>query len=434
MKLSNLMDKDFKIIEKKKIWFIIPACFVGVAIISMIIWGCVTGSPLNLGMDFTGGYSITVQLNNKLPDDAAYEMYRKEIVDTIENLKDDEGKKYNIKVADTQKQGDGGEASIRVEFRSSAKNKISDEIMEDEVFPAMKEALENRILKIMPSVKNSNGTYTLTYSTFPLIDANYNDAVNGIKALAEENGMTVSDIELSENKKVITFTASGGTDNAAVSAFNSSLASAASIDDSRGGQAVTDGTVSAKMSKEILTNALLAISLAIVLMLVYIAFRFEVSSGVSAIVALVHDIIIMFSFMAICRIPITSTFIAALITLLGYSINNTIIIFDRIRENTKSVFNKNSTATFIANESIKSTLMRSINTSITTLLTIGMVAIIGVQSIRWFALPIIVGLIAGTYSSIFISPSVWAAWKDRKKKALKSKNKKSVEGKTEAIA
>ncbi len=183
-----------------------------------------------------------------------------------------------------------------------------------------------------------------------------------------------------------------------------------------------------------LTNALLAICLSIVLMLVYIAFRFEVSSGLSAIVALLHDILIMFSFMAIFHIEINSTFIAALITILGYSINNTIIVFDRIRENMRSVFHKNSTATFIANTSIKETLMRSVNTSVTTLLTITMVALIGVSSIRIFALPIIVGLLAGTFSSIFISPSVWALWKDRKRKSRKSDIGKSGEGQKAAIA
>ena len=133
--------------------------------------------------------------------------------------------------------------------------------------------------------------------------------------------------------------------------------------------------------------------------------------------------------MAIFHIEIGSSFIAALITILGYSINNTIIVFDRIRENQKSLYHKNSTATFIANESIRETLMRSINTSITTLLTIAMVAIIGVPSIRVFALPIIAGLLAGTYSSIFISPSVWAMWKDRKRKSPKSEKESKGEKK-----
>ena len=138
--------------------------------------------------------------------------------------------------------------------------------------------------------------------------------------------------------------------------------------------------------------------------------------------------------MAIFHIEISSTFIAALITILGYSINNTIIVFDRIRENSKSLYYKNSTATFIANQSIRETLMRSINTSITTLITIAMVAIIGVPSIRVFALPIIAGLLAGTFSSIFISPSIWAMWKDRKRKLPKSDKEKKTEGKKAAVA
>ena len=135
--------------------------------------------------------------------------------------------------------------------------------------------------------------------------------------------------------------------------------------------------------------------------------------------------------MAICRIEINSTFIAALITILGYSINNSIIVFDRVRENMKSSYAKNMSAEDIANKSVKETLLRSINTTITTLIMIGMIAIIGVRDIRIFAFPIIIGLFAGTFSSIFIAPSLWALFQRIGKKGDKNMTVVKPEKKTE---
>ena len=117
--------------------------------------------------------------------------------------------------------------------------------------------------------------------------------------------------------------------------------------------------------------------------------------------------------MGIFHIEINSTFIAALITILGYSINNTIIIFDRVRENIKFYANKRLNGklvkpAYIANKSVQETIWRSINTTLTTLIMIAMVAIIGVTDIRIFALPIIFGLLAGIYSSVFMAPTIWA--------------------------
>ena len=149
-------------------------------------------------------------------------------------------------------------------------------------------------------------------------------------------------------------------------------------------------------------------------MLVYIVIRFELLSGLAAVVALAHDMLMMVCFMAIFHIELNSSFIAALITVLGYSINNTIIIFDRVRENMRFMFGKKGPngklikPAYIANKSVQETVWRSINTTITTLITISLVAIIGVSSIRIFALPIIFGLISGTYSSIFLAPTIWS--------------------------
>ena len=121
---------------------------------------------------------------------------------------------------------------------------------------------------------------------------------------------------------------------------------------------------------------------------------------------------------SVLRIAIDTNFIAALLTVLGYSINNTIVVFDRIRENTRHA--KKQTYGEIANTSINQTLGRSINTTITTLLTIVMVYILGVASIKAFTLPIIIGIVIGTYSSIFGAGSVWAAWKDSGVKAKRA--------------
>jgi len=167
------------------------------------------------------------------------------------------------------------------------------------------------------------------------------------------------------------------------------------------------------VGKEIQGKALLAIGISIVGMLIYIAFRFELSFAISAIIALTHDILIVLAMYSILRVPINSPFVAAILTILGYSINDTIVIFDRIRENLK--FAKKTDYMKVANESISQSLNRSINTSLTTLVTILALYILGVEQIREFALPLIIGIIAGTYSSIFIASPLWTMVKQRQK-------------------
>lgn len=174
--------------------------------------------------------------------------------------------------------------------------------------------------------------------------------------------------------------------------------------------------VSPSTGVELARTALWMSILAALAILVYITFRFEFFSGVVAVLALVHDILILCGVYSVLQIAIDTNFIAAILTVLGYSINNTIVIFDRIRENTRHA--KKQTYAEIANRSINQTIGRSINTTITTLLTIVMVYILGVASIRAFSLPIIIGIVIGTYSSIFGAGPVWAAWRDG---AVKSK-------------
>lgn len=185
--------------------------------------------------------------------------------------------------------------------------------------------------------------------------------------------------------------------------------------------------VGAVAGQELVANAVLAVAIACALMLVYIWIRFELHSGVTAIVALVLDVLMMLSVVAILRLQINSSFIAAVLTIVGYAINDTIVIFDRIRENRK-LYRKTMDMKQIADLSVTETLRRTINTTITTLLTIVTLYVMGVDSIKEFSLPIIAGLIAGNLTSIFIAPSLWGIWADAKaakkhtvKKAAKAK-------------
>lgn len=162
------------------------------------------------------------------------------------------------------------------------------------------------------------------------------------------------------------------------------------------------GTVSREMQKA----AIKATVIAGVVMLLYISLRFrDFRAGGSAILALMHDVLVVLAAYAVFRIPVNNTFIAVLLTILGYSINSTIVIFDRVREN-KYVYSKAETAEKI-NKSVAQTLARSINTSLTTFFTVGAIYVLGVPSIKEFALPMMVGIVAGAYSSICISGSIW---------------------------
>jgi preprotein translocase subunit SecF len=165
---------------------------------------------------------------------------------------------------------------------------------------------------------------------------------------------------------------------------------------------------------ELTRNAIYAITIACVLMLIYIWIRFEIRFGVAAIIALVHDALIMLAVVAITNTQINTPFVAAVLTIVGYSINDTIVVFDRIRENRRKLGKKKKMNPFeLANMSIEQTLARSINTTLTTLFTITALYIFGVPSIKEFALPIIVGIASGAYSSIFIASPIWATWTQR---------------------
>lgn len=163
--------------------------------------------------------------------------------------------------------------------------------------------------------------------------------------------------------------------------------------------------VSSSVGKDLSKAAFTASIVAVALILVYIGFRFEFRSGLAAICALVHDLLVMLSMYVIFRIPFNINFIAAALTILGYSINATIVVFDRVRENRKSMRTGNFGE--IVDASIWDTMTRSINTTITTLVVMAVLLILGVSSIRNFALPICIGIICGCYSSVCISGPLW---------------------------
>ena len=178
----------------------------------------------------------------------------------------------------------------------------------------------------------------------------------------------------------------------------------------------------------LIKNAIWSVVLASALMLVYIAIRFDLYSGIAAVTGLLHDVLMMLSFMVLLRnvIQMNSSFIAAMLTIVGYSINNTIIIFDRIREYNRKPSYAGMQRDEVVTLSVKESLGRTINTTLTTLVTIVTLYILGVDAIREFSLPIIIGILAGVYSANLINGYVWAALEqahlDRKgQKKLKDK-------------
>lgn len=178
-------------------------------------------------------------------------------------------------------------------------------------------------------------------------------------------------------------------------------------------------SIGATISSEMRRDAVIAVVVATVCMLLYIWIRFrDVKFATSAILALVHDVLAVLAFYAISRTNVGTTFIACMLTIVGYSINATIVIFDRIRENMKSM--QKETLAEVVNKSITTTLSRSINTSLTTFVMVLVLYIMGVSSIKEFAAPIMVGIVVGAYSSIFISGALWFIMKRASyKKALK---------------
>lgn len=198
------------------------------------------------------------------------------------------------------------------------------------------------------------------------------------------------------------------------------------------GAEISVNSVAPFIGKEILANGMKAIFWASLLIILYIWWRFNaisgLSAGVMAVVALFHDAAMVLAAYIIFKIPLNDAFIATVLTILGYSINDTIVIYDRIRENNKTM--KKTSVSDLVNKSILQSLTRSINTSIATFLSIATVyvfaAVNNIQSIRDFALPLMIGVVSGCYSTIFIAGPLWVMWKEyQAKRRLTAKTVKA---------
>ena len=176
---------------------------------------------------------------------------------------------------------------------------------------------------------------------------------------------------------------------------------------------ITAETISSVISDEMQKDAVVAVLVAVVLMLIYIWFRFkDMRFGASSVICLCHDVLVVLAFYAFARISVGNTFIACMLTIVGYSINATIVIFDRIRERIK-VMGKNDELETVVNECVNQTLSRSIFTSLTTFIMVAALYLLGVSSIKEFALPLMVGIVCGTYSSVCIASALWFIFKTK---------------------
>ena len=177
---------------------------------------------------------------------------------------------------------------------------------------------------------------------------------------------------------------------------------------------ITAESISGAVSQEMKNDAIMAVIFSTICMLIYIWFRFsDIRFATSAVLALVHDELVVLTFYAALKWSVGSTFIACMLTIVGYSINATIVIFDRIRENLKAKTAKESVEE-VVNKSITQTFTRSINTSLTTFIMVFVLYVMGVSSIREFALPLMVGIVCGTYSSVCLTGAMWYVMRKKK--------------------
>lgn len=319
-----------KVVEKWKIWFAVPIAIILIACIAFGIYAGVykdAGQGINVGIDFTGGAMVTVELG------------------------EDANSNFNNYVSRIEK------------------------------------VLKNNGANVSYSQLTGSGANTSVVVRYGLMTTEQNEKIE------------------QELRTEFAQEAEGKTDSI-----------------------VKIKTIGATASKDLIVTAVLSVVISTLLILIYIVIRFKnIYTGLSAVIALLHDVLMVIALTVICHIQINSSFIAAIITVIAYSINNTIVIFDRVRDNYK---NRDNTIAvnnnMLVNKSVAQTLTRSINTTVTTLFAIIILAIIGVPSIREFALPVIFGLIAGTFSSIFVAPSLFCLMRnnaDKKKKKPKTSAK-----------
>ena len=354
--IDNLIENSKFSFTRNLKYFIIAPIVI---IVVGIILLCTLG--FNLGFDFTGGTNMTIYLNDATSGSSDYSSQRYD----LENDYDEVVDKINNVLANY----DVNLSSIQTtEINIDADRGYSFTIVNGDAI----------------IIKFQNGDMT-----------------------EEEVESQNNEIQLALLKEFGYFDGSATTDDLTSNEFAAFVANG--------------GVTTASATSQLLMNSFIALLVAVVLILIYVAIRFEITSGLAAILALFHDILITTSFMLIFRIPINTPFIAALITILGYSINNTIIIFDRIRENVKLSKNLGKIDNYaVADNAVRSTMMRTILTTVTTFIMIFFITVIGVSDIQQFAFPIMIGILSGFYSSNFLTTGLWAiAYRPSKRKLAK---------------
>lgn len=388
----------FNIVEKKKIFISVSALVIVAGLIAFFTMG------FNADVDFTGGYTMSVKVvtegdedlkaadtaDNKTAD--AKTADETSGGDTADKTSDGAGKTDAAKADD--KTSDAAAADKTSDANTSDEKTTDDKTSDANTADTNADTEDSNLIKTQ-LVKSEKTALLKTYNFSEDEIRKTVGAVANVKAssvVKSEDGFVIKTNELDAKQ---------------ASDVKQALA------DKLGAiKVISEDKVSATVGSELLGSSLQALLIAAVLMLIYISFRFELLSGLSAVLALIHDVLVMLSMYAIFRLPVNTSFIAAMLTIIGYSINATIVIFDRVRENTKYL--KKETFSNIVNTSIWQSMGRSVNTSVTTLITIVMVYILGVTSVREFALPIIIGIVCGTYSSIFLAGSFWCLLRGKK--------------------
>lgn len=380
----------FSFVKNRKVFFAISLLMVVATIVSLLTVG------LKFDIEFEGGTELVFVLDKQLNKEET-----NKLVSEVEKLI---GEKPSVRTAE------GNQVILRTTL-----------VDEEYDYESINAGIDAQVKALYPDAEQtSKGDGKLSYKIVVKEDAE--DSLKKPEdALSTEfnsnEQLHAFEIEKGENDEyVVKYSAASEVNNkrkAIEDKVNELYPVAEKSDETT--RLTSMSTVSSEVSSGLKETAVLATVIAVILMLVYIAFRFEGRASVAAIICLAHDVCAMVLAYSVFQIPVSSTIIAAILTILGYSINATIVIFDRIRENNKQMSSQISFEEK-ADSGIKSTLMRSINTTITTLLTIGLIYFMGVTSIKNFALPLIIGIVSGVYSSVCLSGNLWVALKKIGKK------------------
>ncbi len=428
------MNFNFKFIQNKKIFFIISAAVVIIGLVSMIFRG------FYWDVDFAGGTEITYKINTENfsaeKETSTIELQARDALSAIgsDSNKIKIAQASNNEVIIKSLELDEYEiAAIHAQLKSHYNDPVVSEYTLDEI-KQLREAALSADSEEDEDTANDETADNEVVEDETVVDETADNEVVEDEAVVDETvdneaveDETVED-ETVDNEVVEDETVEDET------ADNEVVEGETVEDETADNEVVEDETVegetadnevvvreglesvSGSVSADLRNAAIVSSIIAVVLMLVYITIRFQFSSALAAVICLCHDVFVVLAAYSILQIPVSSSVIAVTLTILGYSINATIIIFDRVRENVRLI--RNATFAEKVNISINQTLMRSINTTVTTLLTIGLIYILGVQSIKEFSLPLIIGLIAGLYSSVCLSGALWTVFK-RKNERVK---------------